>query len=643
MVSRRKSIRAAGRRAASVRGLGKVARALKTLSAGNRTLLRAEDESELLRAMCRVIVDEGGYRMACVGYAQHDERKTVLLLAPAFEGRQDRIEESLRNVAVSWGDDELGHSVAGIAIRSGEPCIGRNLLTDPNHAPWRAEAVRFGYAAASAFPLRVDGDVIGVLAICAAEPDAFGAEEAELLGELADDLAYGIANLRARARHREAQALIERMARYDSLTGLLNRESLRERLNESIGPARQQHRPLALLHLAVGRYQEISDTLGYREADELLHAIAQRLGGLVREGEILARVGEADFALLLPGSSAEQSSLTAQGLVHALKMPVDLAGLRVAARPSVGVALFPGHGADPDALIRRAKVAAYEAQRAPSGYSFYNGSLDAEFARRLALMGDLARAIEHDELLLYCQPKVLIASGEVCGAEALIRWKHPQHGMLATGEFIRFAEHAGLIAPLTQWVLDAAFRQSYRWREAGLDEPLAINLSAQDLRDSLLVDRVKGLFATWGLSPERIQFELTESALMEDPAGALETLKGLKALGVALFIDDYGTGYSSLSYLQRLPVDAIKIDQSFVADIQASDDSAAIVRSTIDLGHNLGLEVVAEGVENQGTWDRLARLECDTAQGFFVGEPMPAEEFRSWSAQWRCAGPAGLH
>lgn len=328
MASQRKSIRtaASGAAPARARTLGKVQRALKTLSAGNRTLLRVEDETELLRAMCRVIVEDGGYRLSLVGYAQHDERKSVLMLARAVGGQQEWEEDTLRRVYVSWGENEFGHSVTGNAIRSGEPCIVRHLLTDPNHAPWRAECTRLGYASAGAFPLRVEGDVIGALVICASEPDAFDSEEVELLGELANDLAYGIANLRSRAQHREAQALIEHMAHYDRLTGLPNRESLREHLSAAIEPARQLHRPLALLHLTVGRYQDVSDTLGYREADELLQAIALRLGGLIREGNTLARVGEADFALLLPVSSADQASLAAQELIRALSKPVELAG-----------------------------------------------------------------------------------------------------------------------------------------------------------------------------------------------------------------------------------------------------------------------------------------------------------------------------
>jgi EAL domain-containing protein (putative c-di-GMP-specific phosphodiesterase class I) len=225
---------------------------------------------------------------------------------------------------------------------------------------------------------------------------------------------------------------------------------------------------------------------------------------------------------------------------------------------------------------------------------------------------------------------VHIASGALSGAEALVRWEHPERGMLGPEHFIKLAESAGLITQLTNWVLGTAFRQLYAWRADGLTLPLAVNLSARDLLDPRLIDRVRGLCLTWGVEPENVQIELTESTLMEDPAGALGTLYRLKDLGMQLAVDDFGTGFSSLSYLQRLPVDSIKIDQSFVSRMLEDDGSNTIVRSTIDLGHNLGLRVVAEGVENRAMWDHLASLGCDTAQGYFIGKPLPAEQFATW-------------
>jgi len=245
----------------------------------------------------------------------------------------------------------------------------------------------------------------------------------------------------------------------------------------------------------------------------------------------------------------------------------------------------------------------------------------------------LRGAIDRNELLLYCQPKVQIAGRRLCGAEALVRWQHKEHGMVSPTEFVQLAEQAGLIAPLTGWVLEAAFSQRYTWHEEGIDQPLAVNLSVRDLRDPRLLDRIRGLFATWGTLPDWMQFEITESALMDDPDGGIDTLRKLKDLGAELVVDDFGTGYSSLSYLQRMPVDAIKIDQSFVRRMSVDKDSATIVRSTIELSHSLKLQAIAEGVESEALWLQLSELGCDICQGYYVGKPLLANGFREWAKQ----------
>jgi len=605
-------------------------RAHRTLSAGNRTLLRASDERELLEEMCRVIVEVGGYRVASVGYAEHGEEKGIHVMACV--GMDLAV---LQALPLTWAeaDTEMGQWAISAAIRTARPSIGRHLLTEPTYASIREYAKRAGYAATSAFPLRVGDEVIGALCILASEPDAFDEAETELLGELADDLAYGITNLRMRAKHAEAEKTIARMAFYDGLTSLPNRLALCERLGDTLHDAKPQHRPLALLVVKMGQFQEINETLGYKETDRFLQMVSARVLPLVREPQMVARVGEDEFAVLLPDANAEHATRFAHQLLEVLREPIDLLEFAVDPWASIGIALFPGHGAEPAALLRRASAAAGQAKHSAAGYTLYSGNPDKEFSRRLALMGELRGAIAKNELRLYCQPKVDFESRHICGAEALVRWQHPRLGMLSTGEFIKLAEHGGLITPLTHWVLEAAFRQSYAWDEAGIRLPLSVNLSAHDLRDPRLIDRIRGLFATWGIRPELIQFELTESVLMQDPEGAVDMLTRLKALGVQLFVDDFGTGYSSLAYLQKLPVDSLKIDQSFVSDMLANEDSAIIVQSTIDLGHNLGLEVVAEGVETEAVWQRLASLGCDTAQGYFISKPIPADAFGEWEQQ----------
>jgi len=613
--------------------LESVSRALRTLSAGNRTLLRASDEQELLREMCRVIVEQGGYPLACVGYTRNDENKTIQWMECVGMDK-----EHLQALYPSWGGTDVAKTPFGTAVTTGKRSVARHVFTDPAYAtPADARLMELakarGYASATAFPLRVEGEILGALMLAAAESEGFDDEELELLDELADDLAYGIANLRMRIEHRKAQEAIAHLAYHDPLTDLPNRIHLHQRLEEAIELAKQKHHPVALLYLEVGQFRVINEILGRQAGDELVQQLARRLAGAARPDELPAHVGEAAFALLIPNVGADDAAMEAQRLLDILDDPVEISGLTIDPPVSAGIALFPGHGSDAKALLRRANAAVRKAKPARGGYAFYSGQ-EKENTLRLGLMGELRQAIERNELRLYCQPKATIASGQPCGAEALVRWDHPVHGSINTGEFIKIAEQAALITPLTNWMLKAAFSQAHAWYEAGLARPLSVNLSVHDLRDARLSERIRGLFSTWGLPPELIQFEITESALMEDPTSTLDTLARLKELGVELYIDDYGTGYSSLSYLQKLPVDWIKIDQSFVKPMATNNDSGLIVRSTIELAHNLGLRVVAEGVESQVLWDQLGAWGCDVAQGFFVGEPMPADRFNEWETQW---------
>jgi diguanylate cyclase len=619
---------------AQERGGGGIDRALRTLSAGNHTLLHALDEQELLLDMCQVIVEKGGYRFACVAYAQDDAEKSIRWIASV--GIE---QEFLDTFHFTWDDTAQGQTATGTAIRTGQPSVGRNLLTDPIYADpgfvnLRADAAKRGYAAATAIPLYVEGKVLGALALAAAEPDAFDAAEMQLLAEMAADLAYGIDNLRTRIKHRDAQAALARLAYYDQLTELPNRTLLLERLQEAIQGARQQQHALALLYLESGIYDELNKTFGYRAGDQLLKELSQRIARTTRDSETLARVSDAGFALLLPRSDADYARQVAQRLQESLYDPVAISGVMVDGQARIGIAFFPGHGTDPEALLRRAKAAMHDARPVAGGYAIYTGGQEEINTRRLALMADLRRAIDQNELFLHFQPKVDIASHRLCGAEALVRWQHPRHGLISTIEFVKLAEQAGLMTPLTNWVLEAAFSQSYAWHAAGMDHALSINLSAVDLRDPKLIDRIRGLFSTWGIRPELIQFELTESAMMEDPAGSLETLYRLKKLDTELLIDDFGTGYSSLSYLQKLPVDFVKIDQSFVTPMMTSSESAVIVRSSIELSHNLDMRVVAEGVESQATLDSLAALGCDVAQGYLISLPMAPDQFKDWGKAW---------
>jgi diguanylate cyclase (GGDEF)-like protein len=599
-------------------------RVLRTLRAGHRTLLRATDEQGLLRAMCRALVDEGGYRIVWIGYADHDEARMIRPMAHAGEEAA-----FFATARFSW--DAARPSVSGEAIRTGQPSVGRRLMSDPLLTQWRANAARRGYGAVSAFPLRAGEAVIGCLTLVAVDEHAFDDTETALLAELADDLGYGIDHLRMQVRHRQAERTIERMAFHDPLTQLPNRLAMRDRITQAVATARERDRALAILSIHVGHFDEIGDTLGHAAGDRLMTDVAKRIAAVARSGQdALARIGEDELALLLRDADSTHACDVATRIVEALYRPVDLAGMQVDARGAVGIALFPDHGDDPDELMRRAKVAMYRAS-AHGHFALYSGLHDDERRRRLGLIGDLRRAIHADELTLYCQPKVEMETSRFCGAEALMRWKHPQQGMVSPAVFVELAESAGLITPLTHWVLEAAFRERHRWHGARFEQPLAVNLSARDLHDPRLVDRVRGLISTWGTQEGWIEFELTESALMVDPATVIDTLGRLRDLGVELMVDDYGTGYSSLRYLQQLPVSSIKIDQSFVRRMIDDPESAAIVRSTVELCHALHMRAIAEGVEDEPVWNALSALGCDAAQGYYVGKPLPVGEFPAWA------------
>lgn len=613
--------------------LQKVNRALRTLSAGNRALVRATDEQSLLHKMCRLMVEVGGYSLAWVGYAEPDEDKSIRPAAQAgFEGGL----KALADVSgtITWADTERGRGPTATAIRTGETFVARDLLADPGFEPWRAEALRRGHASAASFPLRVDGQVVGALSVYAREPDAFDEEEMRLLTEAATDLAFGLASLRTRAKHEQANETIKRMAYYDGLTGLPNHVQFEECLRHSLTEANARGQSLALLLLDLDRFREINDALGFNQGDLLLKNVSARIRDGVSEEGLVARMRGDEFAVLLPASDSERAAETAQRILAALETPFVLSDITLDVGGTIGIALFPQHGSAVSDLIRHMDVAMRVAKKSGEHYAFYSPQRDEDSAQRLVLARELRHAIEADELRLYYQPKIDMRNRTVCGVEALVRWIHPQHGMMPPDEFIPLAEHTGLIKPLTDWVLVAALRQSSAWRQDGLALPIAVNLSVRNLREVGLPEKVKQLLATWGADAGWLEIELTESAIMDDPDATLQTLTSLNDLGIALFIDDFGTGYSSLGYLQRLPVDAIKIDKSFVEDMVVSQDSASIVRATITLAHDLGIKIVAEGVENQAMWDRLADLQCDVvAQGYFIGKPMPAEEFRAWLAQ----------
>lgn len=423
------------------------------------------------------------------------------------------------------------------------------------------------------------------------------------------------------------QERLRHQALHDALTGLPNRVLLNDRLRKGLSRARRDGEPLAVLILDLNHFKEVNDTLGHHSGDALLSVIARRLRVNLREADTVARLGGDEFAILLTTNAHRLGAESvAEKVADLVDDPIELDGVTIQVGASIGIALSPDHGDDADALARRADVAMYVAKRAGVPWAVYAPEDDRSSIRRLTLLGELRQAIAHDQLVLHHQPTVDLVTGQVLRSEALLRWRHPQHGLMPPSEFMELAEMSGVIQPLTRWVIQQSIKQVKGLRNHGTDMHVAVNVSARNLYEPDLVDWIGELLRREEFPGERLTLEITESLLMDDPILAREVLTELKSYGISLSIDDFGTGYSSLSYLRDLPIDEIKIDQSFVAAMSGPDGDDTIVRSVIDLGHNLGLAVVAEGVEDLETLMQLIELGCDRAQGFLLSQPLPVEE-----------------
>jgi diguanylate cyclase (GGDEF)-like protein len=447
--------------------------------------------------------------------------------------------------------------------------------------------------------------------------------------------------LRAQTVALEAQAT--RNATHDQLTGLPNRFLLKDRLGQALHAAAREKKRVAVMVMDIDRFKEINEAMGPFNGDRLLKQVATRLQAALQEPETIARLGGDEYAVVVPGlSQAKDVSPVVKKIEKAMDTPFMLEALKLDVRASMGIAFYPDHGTDPDTLMQRADVAMYAAKRNRAGFLVYSPKYDEYSPQRLTLMGELRQAIEDGGLVLHFQPKVDLKSGVIGEVEVLVRWNHPKHGLMYPDEFIPLAERTGLIKPLTMWVLHHALDQSSAWKKEGMALGVAVNLSAQVLFDLDLPDIVAGALAARDVAPESLILEITESAIMVDKERALLILSRLSDMGVRIAIDDFGTGYSSLAYLSKMPVDEIKIDKSFVLDMHENKTNAVIVHATIELGHNLGLAVIGEGVESGAMFDRLRALGCDAAQGYFMTRPLDGASFASWLDATRSRGALSL-
>ena len=449
------------------------------------------------------------------------------------------------------------------------------------------------------------------------------------LGRLAPAVRRALDEAQERTQRKRAEEQIHRLAYYDPLTGLPNRVLLQDHLSQTLRNCHRDNTSAALLLMNLDRFRDINDTLGHQNGDCLLKEVALRLRSALEESAKISRLGGDEFAVLLR-ADAKGAILFAQTLLKALDDPFVLEGLPVDVRASLGIALFPEHGADPDTLLRRANVALHLAKGTGSGFAVYTSEQDHYDPERLALMGELRQGMTSGQLVLNYQPVINLKTGQVIGVEVLMRWQHPQRGLISPAQFIPLAELTGLIKSMTLGTIEAAVRQCQAWQRGGLNLTVSVNLSVRGLQDARLPDQIAKLLDASGVAPGRLGLEITESCIMGDPERAMEILTCLNRMGLRLSVDDFGTGYSSLAYLKRLPVHELKIDKAFVLGMMQDRHDAAIVRAAVDMGHNLGLVVVAEGVEDQQTWHGLGAIGCDAAQGYYMSRPIPAADLPRW-------------
>ncbi len=745
----------------SAENLLRLNRALRLLGACNRVVMHAASEQEMFESICREIVDTGGYRLAWIGRAGEAPERRVWPVARYGTG-----DDYVDRIHVSYGDEEIGRGPTGSSIRTGQTHINQNCLANPSMSPWRTEAIRQGYLASIALPVRDEIGVFGALTIYASQPDAFNEEEVRLLEELVENLDFALAALHARRQRQEAEhrlrlaaqvyqsssesmlvmngrwqvldvnpafveltgyALVEvigrdpdfllaepqeqtqddvfwrtvrrqvqqsgawegealarsrsgkllplwlnisripgedgddaaeprfvvfhhdltekkqfdqqlwRQANFDLLTGLPNRNLLQDRTAQAISQVARHDGMIAVMVLNLDGFRMINDSFGYAAGDLMLREIAQRLTAGVRREDTVARLGSDEFVVLMTEVSDDGNvSFITEQLRSALAQPFMIDERELFITTGIGIALYPRDGDDVSTLLRNADAALRQARESGcNSFQFYDPELNEAALGTLMLENNLRYALERNELLLHYQPLVNLRSGRMTGVEALMRWNHPKLGMIPPTRFIPVAEKSGQIVEIGRWVLRQACAQAAAWRAQGHEVVVAVNLSALQFRNAALVDEVAGILAETGLAAEGLELELTEGVLIRQPELVLDVLTALRKIGVRLSIDDFGTGYSSLAYLKRFPVNKVKIDRTFVADIVTDPNDNAIVSAIIAMAHSLKLSVIAEGVETIGQLAFLVMHECDEIQGYYYARPLPADEIDVLLAQPR--------
>jgi diguanylate cyclase (GGDEF)-like protein/PAS domain S-box-containing protein len=600
--------------------IARLTRIHAVLSAINSAIVRVHDRELLFREACRIAVDEGAFRSAWIAEIDPD---TLDGRVVAWSGdHDDSIDEAQFS---THPEGPSANKPASRAAREMRSIVYNDVTAEPTLAPLWGELLARGHRSVAAFPIIVEGKAAAAFVLYAGDAGFFDDEELQLLEELAGDIAFALGYV-------EKEARLNYLAYFDALTGLPNSMLFRDRLAQFLDGSERDGRAVALFLIDLDRFTHLNDTLGRRAGDTLLRLIAERLDVSLPKPSSLARISADTFAVAVAelGNGANDAASILENYIFA---PLDRGfvirdrALRVTAR--AGIALFPGDGPDADALFKNAETALKQAKASSDAFMFYASEMNTQMAEKVALEDQLRKAQAAQQFVLHFQPKVELATGRIVGCEALIRWQNPALGLLYPGRFISVAEESELIISIGEWALRTACVQTKAWHDAGLPPvTVSVNLSPRQFKDEGLVNRVAGAIKFAGLDPRSLELELTENIVMTDPEQFIVKLEALKELGVKMSLDDFGTGYSSLSYLKRFPLDLLKVDQSFIREVTTNPDDAAIVRAIISVGHSLGLDVVAEGVETPAQLAWLRRERCDQVQGYQFSHPVSAPEFQ---------------
>jgi len=588
------------------------------VSATNTLVMRVRERDELFRNACGIAVQHGQFERAWIGVVD----ESGMIVPKAWAGLDEKAVAALKTLFSASGEVISGRTLAGRAIREKSPVVSRDVSKDTELVYGKSYADA-GIRSLAFFPLIVSDKVIGVFVLYTKQPEFFDPDGLLLLTELAGNVAFAI-------DHLEKQERLDYLAYYDPLTGLANRRLFLDRLAQHMRSASANGHIIALFLFDLERFKKINDTLGRTAGDDLLKLVAKWLAENLGGYDVLARVDADHFAVVLPQATHESdvTRLLEKAIAEFLNHPFCLneVDYRIAAK--VGVALFPDDGADADTLFRHAEAAVKKAKTAGDRYLFYAQKMTETMAGSLGFETRLRQALERGEFVLHYQPKVNIASGELTGAEALIRWNDPQSGLVPPARFIPVLEEIGLIQDVGRWALEKAIEDYQRWRRSGLSAVrIAVNVSPLQLRSRSFVTEVERALSVAPNSADGLELELTESLIMENVTHSIRSLSTIRALGITIAIDDFGTGFSSLSYLSKLPLDTLKIDRSFVTDMVAGVDGKTLVAVIVNLAHALKLKVVAEGVETEEQLHELRLLCCDDMQGFLFGKPVPVAIF----------------